>query len=205
MYPGERPEDIFDGSGQVAKSLDVSRFVFRIDIRLSGDPHFHRKLDRIRLQLMKRHVRARHFLAHGGLQRSDESGSGFFVAQPNQDQCIVALRQFGSGGIPEARPAATHERRERFEKLPGFLGRVGARILAGNAPHDGFDAGRGFIRGGERRVIRQPDVNVRPVLDVIGKKLALQFGSDDHARCEKEQRYADHGPSPADRTSCASL
>ena len=50
--PESGAEDIFDGSGQAAKILVVRRFLLRIDVRLSGDPHFHRKLDRIRLQLM---------------------------------------------------------------------------------------------------------------------------------------------------------
>src|SRR5215813_7995752 len=79
--------------------------------------------------------------------------------------------------------------------LSWMLKAIGCRRFAKHV----LDLSRDVGRGGERSVVRKPDVDRSPVLNIIGKKLATQLLGQKDSYRQEDQRAGQHLPAMFDR------
>ena len=120
-------------------------------------------------------------------------GGVVLVVHLDDDLGVVQLLLLGRDREPEARAAAADERGERLagrraacRPLPGALA-----VLVGHLADDRLDLVARVSRGRrERRVLGQPDVDVREVRQVLGEERVLQLPATATPRDERARSDA---------------
>src|SRR5439155_18159309 len=137
---------------------------------------FHWSFDAIRLQLSHRNPGSRDLFIKLILKRSDQLWSGFLVAHLYNDLRIVGLGRFGSDGKPEAWSAAANEARHGSEQvLSSLLFCPPFRSSFNNLAHYLLRPHCSIVGSAQGNIVGQPDVEVKPILDVLRKKLGLKL------------------------------
>src|SRR5580698_1503096 len=78
-------------------------------------------------------------------------------------------------------------------------------VLLYNLPHDRFSVLRSIVGERQRSVVGKPNVDVRPILDVFRKELALQPRGYYSSPGKKHQRESEDRPAPLNRFSRQSV
>ena len=76
-----------------------------------------------------------------------------------------------------------------------------AFIIAGHPPDNLLCLPGCFARQLKWGIVRKPDIDVRPLLDVLGKELGFQPGRYQTGGEQKHQRAQQDGPAESDRQS----
>src|SRR5262249_57239339 len=111
---------------------------------------------------------------------------------------VLLCLLLGRAREPERWAAAAYKSVYEIEQLMGFFDRMIMSIALRHPPYDSLHALRSIVCQRERSIIGQPHVDIRPILHVVGKKLALQFRCQKKAASEKNERNPEHRPPPAD-------
>src|SRR5439155_19114543 len=96
---------------------------------------------------------------------------------------------------PEAWPTAAGESRQRLQhvsfavRLPEFFYRVANHL---------FCLCRCFVSRLQRRSLRQPDVDVRKILEIFREKLRLELAHQQSAERQEGKRCSHHFPAMID-------
>src|SRR6185312_3928819 len=103
---------------------------------------------------------------------SDQLWSSLLVAHLDNDLRIVRLSRFGSDGKPETWSAAANETRHGSEQvLRSLLFCSPSRSAFNNLAHHLLGPHRSIVGRAQGDVVGQPDVEVKPVLDIFREKL----------------------------------
>ena len=107
----------------------------------------------------------------------------FLVFQLDQNLGVVELLQLRRDGKPEARPAASHESRDVVKnrsRLSVFAD-VRVRTCAASSRTTRSTSCATWLVALEIGAVGQPDVDVGPVLDILGKEGQLQTPEENDA------------------------
>jgi hypothetical protein len=173
-----RAQQLPDLAGQLPQRGNV----LAGDAHRDRDPHSASGLELAHVERRARHSRAQRLL-----QRADQVLRVVLVLHLDQDLRVVGLLLLRRHRVPEAGPAAAHE------------GRDGLELVAGQLADDSLRLHGRAVGGGERRVLRQPDVHVEEVLEVLGEELLLELAREERSERQERERARDHAPAVLDR------
>src|SRR5580692_8776094 len=74
-------------------------------------------------------------------------------------------------------------------------------VLLNHLPYDRFNVLRSIVCERKRSIVWKPYVDVRPILDVFRKELALQPGGDHSSANKKQHGESEHRPTSLNRFS----
>ena len=123
----------------------------------------------------------------------------FLVTQLNDDLRIIRLLLLRRNGEPKTRPSSPTKLVSAFNKRRCVCRSDALFKLAHHSPDNLLGMLRCFIGDRERRTVRQPDVDIRPILDVFWKELRFQPGGHEYASHHKTERKCEHCPAVLNR------
>src|SRR4029077_19191558 len=106
------------------------------------------------------------------LNRSNQLWRRLLIAYLHNHLRIIGLGRFGSDGKPEAWAAATDKTRHGSQEvLCSLLHCFPFWSSFNNLAYNLLRSHSRIVCRAQWHVIRQPDVEVKPILDILGKKL----------------------------------
>ena len=179
-----RAQNVFNLAGNSSKLPDVAALQRGVDISGAGDANLNRIIDRIGQQLPCVQPCSRNGRGENGLQLANKLGSDLFIGNLNQHLRIIQLLKLRRRGKPEPRTSPADKGRDITESRSGLsvillmlLGK-----LRGLLPNNLLDFACCIVGCTQVGVIRQPDIDVRPVLDVFRKEGGVQLREKTNAR-----------------------
>ena len=157
--------------------------------------------DRDRHPDRRPHLELAHVHPRAGTSREIASCSAWresrripLVPPLHHDQAVVGLPRLRAEGEPEPRPAPADEGGERDQPAspcwPPCCSKYSCACRLINPSTRSVAA----PRRAERRVLRQPDLGIREVLEVLGEELGLELAHDPAAQGEKAEGRDRHLP-----------
>src|SRR5260370_33458204 len=170
------PNDVHDLGCDSPKGSDILALGSRVGICLACNKDLDRSLDWVRLQLSHCDPCSRDLFIQLILKRSDQLWSGLLVAHLHNYLRIVGLSRFGSDGKPETwSPASDKTRDASQETLCSRLLHPRRRSTFNNFAHHLLRPHCSIVGCAQGNIVGQPDVEVKPILDILRKKLRLKL------------------------------
>src|SRR5215469_229523 len=78
--------------------------------------------------------------------------------------------------------------------MPTFLFTSGSREIFNHLPDDSFSLHCGVVGDAQRRVIRHPNIQIKPILNIFGKELGLKPRTEQAASDQENQGSSEDCP-----------